>query len=49
MLAAAGVDAEEAGSRAEHILGAFLEAPPAEDAGSALRQLHGSGIQVLIN
>lgn len=49
MLAAAGVDAEEAGGRAEHILGTFLEAPPVEDAGTALRQLHGSGIQVLTN
>lgn len=46
MLAAQGVSADTAESTAQHILGAFLEAPPMPDAGPALEQLHAAGIKV---
>lgn len=46
MLAAQGLSADEAGSKAQHILGAFLEAPPMPDAGPALEQLHAAGTKV---
>ena len=47
MLAAQGVNGDEAAEKAQTILGAFSEAPPFPDVGEALERLHGAGIKVV--